>query len=70
MEVHLLDVDADLYGTELAVRVLRRIREDMRFADAAGLGAQISKDIESARALATASEASTDTGSEPCSVKE
>ncbi len=54
VEVHLLDVEADLYGLELAVSVLRRIRGDREFADAAGLRAQISRDIAAARVLAAA----------------
>ena len=65
VEVHLLDVEADLYGAELGVHVLQRIREDRHFADAAGLGAQITEDIAVARELAGAREGSRDGMSEP-----
>jgi len=54
VEVHLLDVDADLYGTELCVGVLRRIRRDRQFADASRLSSQIEEDIAAARSMAAA----------------
>ncbi len=54
VEAHLLDVEADLYGAELTVGVLERIRADREFADAAGLSAQIVEDIAAARTLAAA----------------
>ncbi|MFQ5516404.1 MAG: bifunctional riboflavin kinase/FAD synthetase [Acidimicrobiia bacterium] len=49
VEVHLLDFSADLYGRELRVQFIDRLREERRFADTAALAAQIRADIEAAR---------------------
>ncbi len=70
VEVHLLDVDVDLYGSELCVGVLRRIRGDRQFADAAGLSSQIAEDIATARCMAASREAPGGERSEPQSVDE
>jgi riboflavin kinase/FMN adenylyltransferase len=51
-EVHVLDLDADLRGAELAVLVRGRLRGDRRFADRAELAEQIRLDLEAARAAA------------------
>jgi riboflavin kinase/FMN adenylyltransferase len=48
-EVHLLDLELDLYGKELGVAVLERIRGERQFADLPDLAAQISKDVRRAR---------------------
>jgi riboflavin kinase/FMN adenylyltransferase len=49
IEVHLLDLDADLYGADLSVSLLRRLRRDVAFGSAEELGRQLKKDIEHAR---------------------
>ncbi len=49
IEVHLLDFDADLYGSELAVHLIRRLRDERKFAGLDELKRQISLDIEQAR---------------------
>ncbi|MDQ6682082.1 MAG: riboflavin biosynthesis protein RibF [Chloroflexota bacterium] len=51
VEVYLLDWDGDLYGTRLQLSLLRRIREERRFADADALVAQMRLDEEEARRL-------------------
>ena len=51
-EVHVLDFEGNLYGSELVVGVRRRVRADARFADAAELAARILEDIERAREIA------------------
>ena len=49
VETLLLDYRGSFYGTDLTVRLLRRIRPTRKFADAAALAARIGKDIEEAR---------------------
>ena len=51
IETHLLDFDGELYGRQLRLHVLARVREERRFAGAAELGEQIRSDIEVARGL-------------------
>jgi riboflavin kinase/FMN adenylyltransferase len=49
VEVHLFDVDEDLYGQELRVHLAARIREERRFSGLDELKAQIAKDAALAR---------------------
>lgn len=52
LEVHLLDYDGDLYGEELNVEFIRRIREDnLRFDKQQDLVRQIQSDVDAIRAL-------------------
>jgi riboflavin kinase/FMN adenylyltransferase len=51
VEAHLLDFSGDLYGEEVEITVLERVRDEKKFADLAELGKQISRDIEKAREL-------------------
>ena len=51
VEVYLLDFQQDLYGRELAVDVLRRLRDERRFASVEELQRQIAQDVMEARAL-------------------
>ena len=48
-EVHVLDLEADLYGTTLAVDLVERIRGDQVFGSAEELAAQIGEDLARAR---------------------
>ena len=50
-EAHLFDTSLDLYGQELRVHLLGRLREERKFSGIDELVAQISRDIEAARAL-------------------
>ncbi len=50
LEVHLLDEAQDLYGVELRVRFLKKIRDEQNFRDLEALSAQIGRDLEAARA--------------------
>lgn len=55
LEVHLFDLDGDLYGQTLAVQFYSRLRGEQRFPDLAALKAQLAADAEAARsALARA----------------
>jgi riboflavin kinase/FMN adenylyltransferase len=54
VEVYLLDFEGDLYGRELRIELLERLRAEMRFASAEELKAQIAKDVEQARTALTA----------------
>jgi len=49
IEVHLLDVDMDLYDKEMRVAFIDRIRNEQHFASVDALVAQIKADIEQAR---------------------
>ncbi len=51
IEVHLLDFEGELYGSELAIELVERLRGEKRFASAEELKAQIKRDVERARAL-------------------
>jgi riboflavin kinase/FMN adenylyltransferase len=51
VESHLLDWDGDLYGTEVAVDFLHRLRDEVKFDDVTALVAQIRDDVERTRAL-------------------
>lgn len=54
VEAHLLDLDADLYGLELAVDFRYRLREERRFDSAEALVTQIQEDVSEARGLLAA----------------
>jgi riboflavin kinase / FMN adenylyltransferase len=51
VEAHLLDVTPDLYGRQLTLAFLDRIRPERRFASLEALRAQISEDVTSARRM-------------------
>ncbi|MFT6732287.1 MAG: riboflavin kinase/FMN adenylyltransferase [Polaribacter sp.] len=51
LEVHLLGVDAGLYGIELKVEFYAFIRNEMKFENVKMLKAQINKDVETAKEL-------------------
>ena len=54
IEVFILDFDGDLYGSELCVQFIRRLRGERRFASADALIAQMHRDVEQTReSLAT-----------------
>jgi riboflavin kinase/FMN adenylyltransferase len=50
VEVHLFDFDGDLYGAEIRVHLVHRVREERRFAGVAELRAQMELDFRDARA--------------------
>jgi riboflavin kinase/FMN adenylyltransferase len=49
VEAHLLDFTGDLYGREVRLDFLDRIRDEMRFPSVEALKAQVARDIEVAR---------------------
>jgi riboflavin kinase/FMN adenylyltransferase len=53
-EVHLFDVERDLYGQSLRVHLVSRLREERKFAGLDELRAQISRDIATARSATAA----------------
>lgn len=50
IEVHLFDTNEELYGLELEVALLHRLRDDQRFDSSDALREQIERDIDAARA--------------------
>jgi riboflavin kinase/FMN adenylyltransferase len=55
IEAFLLDFDGDLYGQELRVRFLERLRGEMRFESAQALVEEMHRDVERTRAIAAGS---------------
>jgi riboflavin kinase / FMN adenylyltransferase len=51
LEVHLFDVDQDLYGRSLRVEFVHRLRDERRFPNVEALKAQIALDVANARRL-------------------
>jgi riboflavin kinase/FMN adenylyltransferase len=51
IEAHLIDWEGDLYGTELRLRFLERLRGERRFASADELIEAMHDDVERARAI-------------------
>ena len=49
LELHLFDLDREIYGEELEVRFLRYLRPEQKFADVEKLRAQIASDVQQAR---------------------
>ena len=49
LELHLFDLDRDIYGEELEVRFLRYLRPEQKFENVEALKAQIARDVEQAR---------------------
>jgi riboflavin kinase/FMN adenylyltransferase len=54
VEVHLIGFQGDLYGAELAVEFIERLRETRPFPDASSLIAQLHADVEQAHQLLSA----------------
>lgn len=54
VEIHILDFEGDLYGHGLDVDFLTRIRDTLRFTDAAALSRQLRADIERVRTVTAA----------------
>jgi riboflavin kinase/FMN adenylyltransferase len=57
VEVHLIGFDGDLYGRDLAVDFLDRLRDTRPFASVADLKEQLRRDVERARQIVAAAEA-------------
>jgi riboflavin kinase/FMN adenylyltransferase len=51
VEAHLLDFEGDVYGTQITLEFIERLREEKRFPSKEALVQQIQKDIESARKI-------------------
>jgi riboflavin kinase/FMN adenylyltransferase len=54
LEAYLLDFDGDLYGELAKVSFVERLRDEMTFASAEALRAQMDDDIEDARRVLAA----------------
>ena len=53
VETHILDFHGNLYGQEIRVEFLSRIRNELRFESPEALISQIQKDIKTAKTLFT-----------------
>jgi riboflavin kinase/FMN adenylyltransferase len=53
VEVHILDFKEIIYGQEIRVNFIKRIRDEIKFSSIAALREQISEDAETARRLLT-----------------
>jgi riboflavin kinase/FMN adenylyltransferase len=51
VEAHLLDFEGDVYGIQITLEFIERLREEKRFPSKEALVQQIQKDIESARKI-------------------
>lgn len=51
IEVHLHDLDADIYGATIFVTIVERLRDMVRFESARELIAQTARDVQSSRML-------------------
>ena len=51
VEVHILDFSGNIYGQELQVELIDRLRDEMKFPGPEELKAQLSKDVELAKVL-------------------
>jgi riboflavin kinase/FMN adenylyltransferase len=51
LELHLFDINKDIYGEEIEVRFLRYLRSEQIFENVEALAAQISRDVAQARKL-------------------
>ncbi len=51
VEVFVLDYDGDLYGQRLGVQIVKRLRDELRFASVGALIAQMHADVDIARAV-------------------
>ena len=49
LELHLFDLNKEIYGEEVEVRFLRYLRPEQKFENVDALAAQIARDVESAR---------------------
>jgi riboflavin kinase/FMN adenylyltransferase len=49
IEVHILDFTDDIYGTEIEIRLIQKIRDEMKFDSFTALKDQLQKDIEFVR---------------------
>jgi riboflavin kinase/FMN adenylyltransferase len=54
VEVYVLDYQGDLYGQELGIDIVERLRDEIKFDNAEELKKQIAKDVEQGRAILTA----------------
>ena len=50
-EVHLLDFVGDLYGKELEIDFIKRLRDEQRFGSVQALKDQLAQDLKRARAI-------------------
>lgn len=51
VEVYILDFDRDIYGQEIEVHFVERLRDEMKFESVQALVAQMGRDVEKARAI-------------------
>jgi riboflavin kinase/FMN adenylyltransferase len=51
LETHLLDYEGNLYGKEIRVEFVQKLRDEKRFASSEELKTQIEEDVRTVKAL-------------------
>jgi riboflavin kinase/FMN adenylyltransferase len=51
VEVHILDFNENIYGRNIRINFIERIRDELKFADIDQLSEQIKEDIDKARKI-------------------
>ena len=51
IEVHILDFTEDIYGADLRIEFIRRLREEIKFDSVESLVSQMHDDVSDARAI-------------------
>jgi riboflavin kinase/FMN adenylyltransferase len=54
VEAHLLDFEGDLYGHEVELQIVARLRDELRFDSVEALCTQIAADVDAVRAAVSA----------------
>ena len=51
IEVHILDFERDIYGSDIEIQFIQRIRSERRFPSKQALKKQLEKDVEQSRII-------------------
>jgi riboflavin kinase/FMN adenylyltransferase len=54
VEVYILEYQGDLYGREMSIDIVERLRDEIKFDTVEALKSQIAKDVKQGKAILTA----------------